>query len=51
MLEVLGDEGSGEGPSFKKGLPLKMHFHENVYKREGHASRVGTLLAQYHGIL
>ncbi len=27
VLEVLGDGGSGEGPSFKKGLPPKMHFH------------------------
>ncbi len=28
VLKVLGDGGSGEGPSFKKGLPPKMHFHE-----------------------
>ncbi len=27
MPEVLGDGGLGEGPSFKKGLPPKMHFH------------------------
>ncbi len=32
VLEVLGDGGLGEGPSFKKGLPLKMHFHRNQYK-------------------
>ncbi len=31
MLEVLGDGGSGEGPSFKKGLPPKMHFQRNQY--------------------
>ncbi len=31
VLEVLGDGGSGEGPSFKKGLPPKMHFHRNQY--------------------
>ncbi len=30
VLEVLGDGGSGEGPSFKKGLPPKMHFHGNA---------------------
>ncbi len=29
VLKVLGDGGLGEGPSFKKGLPPKMHFHEN----------------------
>jgi hypothetical protein len=29
VLEVLGDGGSGEGPSFKKGLPPKKHFHRN----------------------
>ncbi len=28
VLKVLGDGGSGEGPSFKKGLPPKMHFHK-----------------------
>ncbi len=28
--EVLGDGGLGEGPSFKKGLPPKMHFHRNT---------------------
>ncbi len=33
VLEVLGDGGSGEGPSFKKGLPPKMHFHRNQYKK------------------
>ncbi len=31
VLEVLGNGGSGEGPSFKKGLPPKMHFHRNHY--------------------
>ncbi len=30
MLKVLGDGGLGEGPSFKKGLPPKMHFHRNT---------------------
>ncbi len=33
VLEVLGDGGSGEGPSFKKGFPPKMHFHRNHYRR------------------
>ncbi len=32
VLEVLGDGGSGEGPSFKKGPPPKMHFHKNAYE-------------------
>jgi hypothetical protein len=30
VLEVLWGGGSGEGPSFKKGLPPKMYFHTKL---------------------
>ncbi len=35
VLEVLGDGGSGEDPSFKQGLPPIMHFHRNRYYSPG----------------
>ncbi len=35
VLKVLGDGGSGEGSSFKKGLPPKMHFHRNRPENRG----------------
>ncbi len=53
MLEVLGDGGSGEGPSFKKGLPPKMHSHEkrseNNVPRKIRAGPTVRELVQYLG--
>ncbi len=43
VLKVLGDGGSGEGPSFKKGLPPKMHFHRNANQYQAPSTRMGTL--------
>jgi hypothetical protein len=40
-IEVLGDGGLGEGPSFKKGLPPKKHFLEKISRLISDSSGLG----------
>jgi hypothetical protein len=43
VIEVLGDGGSWEGPSFKKGLPTKKHFPTKAREQEPNMSHFTTL--------